>query len=696
MRTYLLSLASILVIGTAMSQKKPTTLQMNQESAPMIQTNLSPGIDMNHIDHSVRPQDDFYQFVNGKWLNSASIPDDRTRWGSFDELRKKTDDDALLILRRATKKGNYEKGTDQWKAIQVFNGVMNIEKRNAAGIGPIKTYLKSILRVTDIEGLNKLITSSEASGGVGFFGSYIYTDLKNSSINTAYLGAGALGLPEREYYVGQDDDSKEKREKYVTHVARMLQFLGDSPDAAFETAVRILNFETRMSEPRLTKEESRDPYNRYNPMSIRELQKECPAIDWKAYISGIGAGAAKEIIVTQPAYFRALNEILEEGVVQEWKDYMRWTLIDANANFLTEEIERAHWEFYSQELGGAKEQRPRAERALALLNGTVGEALGKLYVDEKFPEEAKLKAEKMVANVLNAYKVRIKNLAWMDPETQLKAIEKIDKLQIKIGYPDKWKDYSDLEIQSLNEGGSLFQNVLNVRKWNFDRRMAMLGKEVDKTEWFMAPQVVNAYYNPTFNEIVFPAAILQPPFYDYTADEAVNYGGIGAVIGHEVSHGFDDQGAKYDADGNLKNWWTEDDNDRFSVLGESLVAQFDSIEALPGIHLNGEFTLGENIGDLGGVFSAYDGLQMHLKENGSVGKIDGYTQEQRFFMSWATIWRQIIREEALKNRIKTDPHSPGEYRGYMPIMNMKAFQQAFDIKEGDKMYLNDNQRVLIW
>jgi len=375
---------------------------------------------------------------------------------------------------------------------------------------------------------------------------------------------------------------------------------------------------------------------------------------------------------------------------------MRWTMIDGTASFLTEDIERANWEFYSKELRGAQEQRPKEERALSMMNRTVGEALGKLYVDEKFPVEAKNKAERMVKNVLDAYKVRIKNLDWMEPETQEKAIAKIDKLQIKIGYPDKWKDYSDLTIEDIEKGGTLFGNMLNVTKWNFAERMAKLGKAVDKTEWYMPPQTVNAYYNPTFNEIVFPAAILQPPFYNYQADEAVNYGGIGAVIGHEVSHGFDDQGAKYDADGNLTNWWTEDDEARFKVLGANLVAQFDSIEALPGINLNGEFTLGENIGDLGGVFSAYDGLQMHLEQSGDPGEIDGFTQNQRFFISWATIWRQLIREEALKNRIKTDPHSPGEYRGYMPIMNMKAFQAAFDINEGDKMYLKDDQRVQIW
>lgn len=657
---------------------------------------IEPGIVLEHMDTEIRPQDDFYRYVNGKWLETAEIPSDRTRWGSFDELRKMTDNDALAILKEASEGGQYAKGTDQWKAINIFKSVLDTNSRNEKGIAPIKPYLDKIDAVTNIADLNALITEMEPYGGVGFFGSYVYTDLKNSSINTAYLGAGSLGLPEREYYTGEDDDSEDKRQKYVKHVSRMLQFLGDAQDDADNKATRLLAFETRMAQPRMTKEESRNPYKRYNPMSIAQLQESCPSIDWSGYLMGIGAGSLDSIIVTQPNYMTALEEILSAGEVEEWKNYMRWTLIDGTAGFLTQDIERANWEFYSKELRGAQEQRPAEERALGLMNGTVGEALGKLYVDQKFPAEAKLKAEKMVANVLDAYKVRIGNLEWMEKETQEKAIEKIDRLQVKIGYPDKWKDYSDLTIESLDEGGSLFGNMLNVTKWNFDERIAKLGKAVDKTEWFMAPQTVNAYYNPTFNEIVFPAAILQPPFYNYQADEAVNYGGIGAVIGHEVSHGFDDQGAKYDADGNLNDWWTEDDGIRFTELGKNLIAQFDSIEALPGVKLNGEFTLGENIGDLGGVFSAYDGLMKQMAEEGDPGIIDGYNQQQRFFISWATIWRQLIREEALRNRIKTDPHSPGEYRGYMPIMNMKAFQQAFDIKEGDKMYLSDDQRVQIW
>ena len=655
-----------------------------------------PGINLSYMDTSIRPQDDFYRYVNGSWMKTAVIPEDRTRWGSFDELAKNTDMDALAILDAAAKSGKYTKGTDQWKAIQVFNSAMNVEKRNAAGIEPLKPFLAKIDAVKDAKGLEDLLIEMEPFGGIGFMGTYVYTDLKNSSMNTIYMGPGSLGLPEREYYVGEDDDSKEKREKYVTHVTRMFEYLGESPETAASNAKRVLEFETQLSRPRFTKEERRDPYKSYNPMSMADLSKISPSLDWKHYFDGIGAGSADTVIVSQIAYVKAMEGILKAGKVDEWKNYMRWRLIDEAANFLTEDIERSNWEFYSKELGGAQEQRPANERALNVLNGTVGEALGKLYVDEKFPAEAKTKAEEMVANVLEAYKKRIRNLAWMAPETQEKAIAKIDKMQIKIGYPDKWKDYSALQIEDVMDGGSYFQNMINVTKWNFNDDIAKLGKPVDKTEWHMSPQTVNAYYNPTFNEIVFPAAILQPPFYNYKADAAVNYGGIGAVIGHEVSHGFDDQGARFDADGNLSNWWTEEDETEFRAKGANLIAQFDSVEALPGIYLNGEFTQGENIGDLGGVFSAYDGLMADIAKNGDPGMIDGFDQRQRFFLSWATIWRQLIREEALKNRIKTDPHSPGEYRGYMPIRNMDEFHEAFKTSTGDKMYLSPEQRVKIW
>jgi len=421
-----------------------------------------------------------------------------------------------------------------------------------------------------------------------------------------------------------------------------------------------------------------------------------PAIDWNTYLKGVGFAKVDTVIVSQPKYMKGLQTMFTENNVDAWKAYMRWMLLRGAAGQLSTEIETANWEFYGKALTGAIKQRPRNEKALQVVNGTVGEALGKLYVDKMFPAEAKDKAYKMIKNVMRAYEMRINNLTWMSPETKTKAVEKLNKLTIKIGYPDKWEDYSTLNVKSAANGGSYFENLRAVSKWGWAKDLDKLGKPVDKTEWGMSPQTVNAYYNPSYNEIVFPAAILQPPFYDYKADEAVNYGGIGAVIGHEISHGFDDQGATYNADGNLIDWWTEADLKQFTDLGTALADQYSALEPLPGIHVDGKFTLGENIGDLGGINAAYDGLQLYLKENGNPGLIDGYTPEQRLFISWATIWRSKIRDEALKNQVKTDPHSPGMYRAYVPLLNLESFQSAFNIKEGDGMFVAPDKQVKIW
>jgi endothelin-converting enzyme/putative endopeptidase len=451
-----------------------------------------------------------------------------------------------------------------------------------------------------------------------------------------------------------------------------------------------------MSNPRLDRVERRDGRLQYNPMTIAELQKMTPAINWKDYFAGIGFTKLDTVIVSQPKYMKALQTILSENNVSAWKEYMKWTLLNGSTGLLSSTVDAANFDFYGKTLTGAIKQRPLEDRALQTVNGTIGEALGKLYVEKMFPAEAKAKAEKMIHNIILAYQNRINNLTWMSAETKVKAVEKLNKISIKIGYPDKWKDYSKLDIKSIAQGGSYFENMKNLSRWNFQKDIDKLDKPVDKTEWYMSPQTVNAYYNPAYNEIVFPAAILQAPFYNYQADEAVNYGGIGAVIGHEISHGFDDSGARYNADGNLIDWWTEGDLTRFTALGTALADQYSALEPLPGVHVDGKFTLGENIGDLGGVNAAYDGLQLYLKENKSPGLIDGFTPEQRFFISWTTVWRTKSRDEAIKNQVKTDPHSPGMYRAYVPTQNVDAFYQAFDIKKGDGMYIEPDKRVKIW
>ncbi len=669
-------------------------LSANAQKEAAIKT---PGINVPFMDKSVKPSEDFFKFVNGTWLKNTEIPADKTRWGSFDELRQNTDKDALAILKEATNNPKYKSNTDQGKAIIMYKAAMDTLARNKQGITPLSPYLAKINAVKNVKDLQKLMMETEAQGGgVGFFGIGIGADEKNSTRNVVSVGPGSLGLPDRDYYVSEDKDSKEKREKYVLHVSKMLQFLNETPEQAKANAEKILALEIQMSKPRLDRVERRDSKKQYNPTAISDLQKMLPSIDWNTYIKGIGISKIDTIIVSQPRYMSSLQTLFTENKVEDWKAYMRWMLLRGASSQLSTTIETANWEFYGKTLTGAIKQRPRHEKALQVVNGTVGEALGKLYVEKMFPAEAKSKAMKMIKNVMRAYEIRINNLTWMSAETKSKAVEKLNKLTIKIGYPDKWEDYSALEVKSPEDGGSYFQNIKNISKWGWAKDLAKLGKPVDKTEWGMSPQTVNAYYNPSYNEIVFPAAILQPPFYNYQADEAVNYGGIGGVIGHEISHGFDDQGATYNADGNLIDWWTAEDLTKFTSLGDALADQYSALEPLPGTHVDGKFTLGENIGDLGGVNAAYDGLQLYLKENGNPGLIDSYTPEQRFFISWSTIWRSKMRDEALKNQVKTDPHSPGMYRAYVPIQNVDAFYSAFNIKEGDGMFVAPEKRVKIW
>lgn len=660
-------------------------------------TQKQPGIDISLMDKSVKPSDDFFNFVNGTWLKNAEIPADRTRWGSFDELRQKTDKDALSILKNAAENPKYGSATDQGKAINLYKSIMDTVSRDKNGITPIKPLLVKINAVKNISDLQKLMVEKEPVGGIGFFSAGVGSDPKNSNRNIVSIGPGRLGLPDRDYYVSDDKDSKDKRDQYVIHVTKMLQFLGDKPADAKANAEKILALEIKMSKPRLNRVERRDARNSYNPMSVADLQKLMPSIQWRTYLTGVGYPATLDSVnVGQPRYMAALATILKENKTDEWKAYMRWSTLNRAASTLSTTIENANWEFYGKTLTGAVKQRPRDQNALQTINGATGEALGKLYVEQKFPAEAKVKAEKMIKNVILAFENRINNLTWMSAETKKSAVAKLHKSRVKIGYPDQWKDYSLLTLKSPAEGGSYFDNAQRISQWRYNKDLADLGKPVDKEAWGISPQTVNAYYNPSYNEIVFPAAILQPPFYDYKADEAVNYGGIGSVIGHEISHGFDDSGSRYNADGNLVDWWTENDLKQFTALTTALADQYSALQPLPGIFVDGKFTLGENIGDLGGVSAAYDGLQLYLKENGKPELIDGFTPEQRFFMSWATIWRSKSREEDIKNRVKTDPHSPPMYRAYVPLQNVDAFYHAFDIKKGDGMFIDSEKRVRIW
>ena len=655
---------------------------------------LERGIILSNMDETVNPKDDFYNYVNGNWMKNTEIPEDQVRWGGFGVLRKSTDKDVLEILDRASKSGKYPEGTDQSKAIAVFKSKLDTNSRNQLGITPIKPALDLISNINSVADFQKVISIYATIVSQPFFGISAFSNPSNSSMNSAYLTPAGLGLPDKDFYLNKDSKSIEIREQYKAHISRMLQFLGDDKESASSQAETILNFETLLATPKLDKVQRRDFRKLNNPRSVKQIQEMVPAINWPLAFKDLGIEIDLDtLIVMQPKYMEAVQEIFENEDINTWKIVMRWATLNEAASQLTTEIEKANWDFYSKTLSGAKIQRPADERALANVNGTVGEALGKLYVDEMFPPEAKEKAEKMIANVIQAYINRIMNLEWMSLDTKEKAIEKLENFTVKIGYPDKWEDYSLMKVSS--EKG-YYENIVAVTNWSFKKNLSEINEPVDKTKWGMSPQTVNAYFNPFNNEIVFPAAILQPPFYDYKADDAVNYGGIGAVIGHEISHAFDDAGSRFDAYGNLVNWWTEEDLVKFTKRGKALSDQYSSIEVLDSVYVNGEFTLGENIGDLGGVLAGFDGLQLHFEQNGRPGSLDGFTPEQRFFMSWATVWRTKQRDEYLRNQVKTDPHTPGRWRATEPLKNVDAFYEAFNIVEGDSMYVAPSNRVRIW
>ena len=653
------------------------------------------GIDLSLMDTEVRPQDDFYNYVNGTWMKNTEIPDDKTRWGSFNELRENTDADVLAILKKAANDPNLDSSSDEGKAVTVFQLINDTLARNELGIKPLIPHIERIEAIQSKTDLQPYLEENIRLGGYALFGFGVSADAKDSNKNVAQLYPGALGI-ERDYYLKEDEDSKKIKTAYEKHVARMFGFLGKTAEEAKVLAQEVIAVEAQLATARMDKVERRNPAKRYNPRTTDEMGSIAKQIDWPAYLAGIGTEGVDNLVVTDLGFFSSLDAILNENSISAIKTYLLWTLIDGTASRLSMDIDRANWDFYSKTLRGAIAQEPLEKRSIRTVNGTLGEALGKLYVSEKFPPEAKAQMKELVGNLVKAYTNRINALTWMDAETKAKAIKKLELTNVKVGYPDQWEDYSGLTLTNETAELNYFDAMLNVGAYNFSKNLAELGQAVDKTKWFMSPQTVNAYYNPAYNEIVFPAAILQPPFFDFTADAAVNYGGIGGVIGHEISHGFDDSGADYDAYGNLVNWWTEKDLNEFNSLGEKLADQYSALEVLPETFINGKFTLGENIGDVGGIHAAFDALAIHHEENGKPAPIDGFSSEERFFLSWGTIWRGKIRDEALKNQVRTDPHSPGYNRANQPLKNMDAFYATFNVQEGDQMYLPKEERVYIW
>ena len=649
------------------------------------------GIDTQYIDAAVRPQDDFFTHLNGKWLQETEIPGDRSSWGTFMKLREDTTPQLLAIIEAAQKDKSAKAGSETQKIGDLYASFMDAERRESLGYKPLNGELSRIRALKDKKGIPALSAHLAKIGVSSPYGIYVGQDMRESTRHITYISQSGLGLPDRDYYLKQDDAKlAEIRTKYQKHVENTLALAGEKNAAA--QAKAIVDFETELARVQWTKVENRDPVKRYNKMTVAELSKLAPGYDWKAAFGAAGVGNKLDtVIVNQPSYFAGLNELLGKTELATLKSYFEWQLLREYAPYLSKAFVDENFAFYGTALTGVAEQRPEWKKGVATVEGALGEALGKLYVKEHFPAERKQRMEQLVKNLIIAYGQSIDNLEWMSPATKKEARAKLAKFTPKIGYPDKWRDYSRLSIKR----DDLVGNAMRASTFGYNRNIEKLGKPIDHTEWGMTPQTVNAYYRSTMNEIVFPAAILQPPFFDMRADDAVNYGAIGAVIGHEIGHGFDDKGSQSDGDGNLRDWWTAEDRAAFKARTDKLVKQFNGYAPLPGYNVNGELTLGENIGDNAGLSIGYKAYKLSLGGQ-PAPVIDGLTGDQRFFMGFGQVWRSKMREAQQINQVKTDPHSPGQFRANGTVRNMPEFYQAFDVKPGDKMYLPPEERVIIW
>jgi putative endopeptidase len=658
---------------------------------------LRAEINPQNFDPSVKPQDDFFRYVNGGWLKTVVIPGDQARWGSFNELILRNEENLRMICERLITKAATLNPTERLVADFYVSG-MDQATIDAAGIAPLKPELERIAAVKSPGEVMAAIAHLQRSGvPVGFsFGSS--PDSKDSTHELAQLSQGGLGLPDRDYYFFDDDKSKKIREQYVAHIAHLFELAGQAPEAAKADAAAVMKLETALADASMTRVQQRDPYGSYHKMAVDQVGSETAGIDWKAFFEGVGASRFENINLAQPAFFKRFAAELSATPVADWQAYLRWQLLNVAAPYLSRPFEEADFNFFSATLTGVTEMKPRWKRVVNTIDGGrpqdvgIGNALGQLYVAEFFPPEAKARVLQLVANLRAALRERLQVIEWMDAPTRAKAQAKLDAFTVKMGYPDKWKDYSTLKI----DRGPYVLNVLRSRAYETAREIAKIGKPVDKTEWGMSPPTVNAYYRQSANEIVFPAGILQPPFFDAKADDAVNYGGIGAVIGHEMTHGFDDQGRQYDGEGNLTDWWSKESAEQFKARADGIVKQFSAYTISDGTtHLNGQLTQGENIADLGGLKLSFAALQKALAGKPRE-KIDGFTPEQRFFLNYATVWRNIMRPAEERRRVVIDPHAPGEWRVNGPLSNLDEFAKAFDVPEGAPMRRPADQRVSIW
>ncbi len=671
-----ISISACMIIATIMSCSGP--------QKPV----SAPAIDPANMDKSVVPGNDFDTYANGGWKKLNPLPADRSRFGSFDKLAEVAEKQVNDLV-KTTAAANNPQGSVGYQIATLFNSGMDTAKIEKQGLEFLAPYLKKIDEISSPEDVQQAIIRFHQYGISTLFGFYGSADARNSNMVIAQLTQAGMGMPDRDYYLNDDARSVDLRIKYITYMTTMFKLIGNDAGTSATNAMKVMAIETRLAQAAMTRLERRDPNKTYNKVTTAELVKLSPVFNWNRYFADLGVGDPGSVNLNQPAFIKEISNMLTEISVEDWKLYFKWNMINETASFLSSDFVQASFDFYSKAMTGTEVMRPRWKRVLEVTSGTLSEALGQLYVKTYFPQEAKDRMVKLVENLRVSLGERIQGLEWMSPETKQKGLDKLHAITVKIGYPDKWRDYSALEIKD----DAYVLNVLRANKFETDFNLAKINKPVDKLEWGMSPQTVNAYYNPMINEIVFPAAILQPPFFFKDGDDAVNYGAIGVVIGHEMSHGFDDQGRKFDKTGNLTDWWTPEDSKRFDERTKVLVDQFNSFVVLDSIHADGKLCLGENIADLGGLNISH---QAFLKVNTQKDPIDGFTPEQRFFLAYAHVWGQNIRDKEILRRTKEDVHSLGRLRVLGPLRNLPEFYAAFDVKPDQKMYLEPEKRVKIW
>ena len=648
---------------------------------------LKSGIDFSRIDTEVKPQDDFYKHVNGKWLKEFKLPEDKSRYATFTVLREKAKDDVKKIIEEATENKAID-GSENQKIGDLYHSFMDTSTLEILGMSSLDNDLRKLDSIKNISDLSEYLAYADIFTNSPF-GIYVYINSKKPTEHITYLSQSGLGLPNRDYYFDQDKKSENIRKEYLIHIEKMFELSGSKENK--KLAKIVMNIETQIAKHHWEKEKNRDPELTYNLVSYDDLKSMIPTFDWERWFKSTRMEEFENIVINQADYLENISSLIIDTPIEDWKSYFKWTLINQNASLLTEKFDEQNFYFYSTVLSGVKSIEPRWKRAVSIVSSSMGEIIGKIYVEKHFDQKAKDRMLDLVENLRAAYRISIEDLDWMGDTTKEQAQQKLKKFRPKIGFPNQWKDYGSLKISKNDLFGNIKNSVL-------DRTMKSrekLNKPIDKEEWGMTPQTVNAYYSPLLNEIVFPAGILQPPFFNMDADDAVNYGAIGAVIGHEMGHGFDDKGSKYDGDGVLRNWWTESDSKKFKNRTKKLIEQYNNYTVFDGTPVNGEFTQGENIGDLAGVVIAYKAYQLSKKGEKDI-IIDGLTGDERFFYGWATIWGEKSTEEQQIRQIKTDPHSPGKCRANGPLVSMQEFVNLFKIEEGDGMYLKPEQRVKIW